>query len=63
MSNKRPIYTLYRKLSTLKSKKPNNPNRKWSKYMKRNFTEEDTQMTHKQMKGCSQSLATRDMQN
>lgn len=44
------------------SKKANNPARKWANNIHRRFTEEGIQMATKQMRRCSISLGTREIQ-
>ena len=54
---------IYTKFSNLNSNtNPNNNIEKWTKDMNRCFTEEDLQMTNKDMKRCSILLIIREMQ-
>lgn len=48
---------MYKDSQNLTVKEPNNPTRKWAKYMERNFTEEDIPM-----KRCSISLDMKGVQ-
>lgn len=61
-NQKRYSLSKYENHMKKKSEKLNNPIRKWAKYMKRYFTEEDAKMAAKHMKKFSKSLVIREMQ-
>ena len=61
-SHRELISNIYKGLKKVEPREPNNPVKKWSTELNKEFSHEELQMAEKHLKKCSTSLIIREMQ-